>query len=188
MNNIDVTKCEFYNDLECNLYTHTYWESEDTTRDLCKEHQDCLYRRFHALKQENEDLNKLTEELGKIIQCKTGTISTLAQTRDRLKEEVKELNRKLLHETNTEMISEDINNEVLKENKELKEKIKDLQVRKDKYYLQNLQYEKYFSDIIEIFEEIKCIIETASVYSDLKETEAYLRIVELFNEVFKWEG
>ena len=142
---------------------------------------------FEKLKKENKELNELIEELGKIIQCKNGTISTLAKTRDRLKEEVKELNRKLLHETNTEMISEDINNEVLKENKELKERVKDLQVRKDKYYLQNLEYERYFSDIIEIFEEIKYIIETASIYSDFKETEAYLRIVELFNETLKWE-
>lgn len=148
---------------------------------------DKLKQDNEKLKKENEELNKLIEELGKIIQCKNGTISTLAQTRDRLKEKVKELNRELLHETNTEMISEDINNEILKENKELKERVKDLQVRKDKYYLQNLEYERYFSNIIEIFEEIKHIIETASIYSDFKETEAYLRIVELFNETLKWE-
>ena len=41
------------------------------------------------------ELDSLHEELGKIIECKNGTIATLASIRDKLKEENKELKEKL---------------------------------------------------------------------------------------------
>ena len=41
------------------------------------------------------ELDNLHEELSLIIQCKNGTIATLAEIRDKLKEENKELKEKL---------------------------------------------------------------------------------------------
>ena len=44
------------------------------------------------------------------------------------------------------------------ENEELKEYIKDLQVRKDRYYLQVLEYEKQISDWISFYIKVRDII------------------------------
>ena len=48
------------------------------------------------LKAENDELKKLLEEQGKIIDCKTGTIQSLAKIRDELKAEIKELRDSLM--------------------------------------------------------------------------------------------
>ena len=52
-----------------------------------------LKQENEKLKEENKELKELLEEQAEIIQCKTGTIVTLATTRDRLKERIKQLSR-----------------------------------------------------------------------------------------------
>lgn len=45
------------------------------------------------------------------------------------------------------------------ENERLKSQIKDLQIRKDRYYLKGLEQERQISDYITILQEIKAIAE-----------------------------
>lgn len=63
---------------------------------------------INKLKQENAELKVLSEELGKIIECKNGTIATLAKTRDELKAENERLKALLdvLEEDNRKLSKE----------------------------------------------------------------------------------
>jgi len=64
---IDVSECEFYNDVECNAYRQEYWEPQDNTRDLCKEHPICYFKELQREKAMNKrivkDLAKFDEVL-----------------------------------------------------------------------------------------------------------------------------
>lgn len=84
MTEIDVSGCEFKScfDDEC------YSDVGSTENLNCKDNLNCYYRQLKRLEQENQ-------ELGKIIDCKNGTIASLAKVRDELKEENAKLKEKL---------------------------------------------------------------------------------------------
>ena len=54
----NVIECEFYDDLECNAYRQEYWEPQDNTKDLCKEHPNCYFKQLQRVKSENEKLKR----------------------------------------------------------------------------------------------------------------------------------
>lgn len=76
INGIDVSECSYYNK-DNEPYCCEIWDNE------C-EAQNCYFKQFKRLQKENE-------ELGKIIDCKTGTIQSLVKARDDLKQENEEL-------------------------------------------------------------------------------------------------
>lgn len=77
---VDVSECGFLDVhhptklLLCNECNSDFEAME------CKDYTDCYYKQLKRLEQENQ-------ELGKIINCKNGTIANLAKVRDELKEE-----------------------------------------------------------------------------------------------------
>lgn len=84
---VDVSGCEYYQ-IEANeLYPKAqYCGSMRNT--FCENEPNCYYKQLKRLEQENQ-------ELGKIINCKNGTIASLAEVRDKLKEENTKLKEKL---------------------------------------------------------------------------------------------
>lgn len=98
MTEIDVSGCRFLDEYEhCGICKELCEGHCLILQDIeCKTYEDCHYRQLKRLEQENQ-------ELGKIIDCKNGTIASLAKVRDELKEEHKKLKEKL------EKIKEKIN-------------------------------------------------------------------------------
>lgn len=64
----EETKCEFYNNYECNAYYDIYPEPEDCQRDLCRTHEDCYYRQLKRLQTENEELRQIRKDTTDIQQ------------------------------------------------------------------------------------------------------------------------
>lgn len=60
INGIDVSECEFYNNYECDAYRHEYWEPQDNTKDMCKEHENCYFKQLNRLQEENKRLQMLS--------------------------------------------------------------------------------------------------------------------------------
>ena len=96
----------------------------------CKQEGSCSFK-LNWLKSKLQRLKVENEELGKIIQCKTGTIATLVAIRDELKEENKSLEidlkeaLKQLEFSRTHKTVLETETERLKaENEKLKEKFK----------------------------------------------------------------
>lgn len=83
---IDVSGCKHYKIGTCvadYLFTNMNFSEAK-----CKLSPDCYYKQLQRAKEENE-------EQCKIIQCKTGTILSLAKIRDELKAENEKLKQKL---------------------------------------------------------------------------------------------
>ena len=84
MAKIDVRECEYYGET-LNLCTSS---CANTYYYKCEKNPNCYYKQLKRLEQENQ-------ELGKIIECKNGTIASLVQIRDELKQENKKLKEAL---------------------------------------------------------------------------------------------
>lgn len=54
-----------------------------------------IKKQYHKLEQERDELKKLNEEASAIIDCKKGTIASLAKVRDELKQENEKLKKEL---------------------------------------------------------------------------------------------
>ena len=93
INGVDVSGCKYAENsipVDCNI---------DTC--FCYENNNCYYKQLKRLEQENQ-------ELGKIIGCKNGTIASLVQIRDELKQENAKLKEKLEKILNFCKILEDV--------------------------------------------------------------------------------
>lgn len=80
INGVDVSGCEYAEKsipVDCNI-----------DNCFCNENKNCYYKQLKRVETENQ-------ELGKIIDCKNGTIASLAKIRDELKQENKRLKEEL---------------------------------------------------------------------------------------------
>ena len=99
----------------------------------CDEYLECEFKYIDVLKEENE---RLKEELASFMNG------------DYCAEGCKKMNNAF----------RDAHKGILEENEKLKEYIKDLQVRKDRYYLQVLEYEKQISGWISFYIKVRDIV------------------------------
>ena len=102
------------------------------------------------------DMDKYFEELNDMANFKGfGEVKAKEyDITDYLKDD-KELQKEVIKNFLDEIV------ELKAENERLKSQIKDLQIRKDRYYLKGLEQERQISDYITLLQEIKEIAETA---------------------------
>lgn len=70
------------------------------------------------------------------------------------------------------------NAELKAENEKLKAQIKDLQIRKDRYYLKGLEQERQISDCITLLQEIKAIAENGTKTEDYLLGQRYTDLID----------
>ena len=110
------------------------------------------------LEKHHKGLRKQFDELAKRNNTLSLRIEELENENEKLKQQIKkQKNAKIQLKNLDSRFAEDYCN-IKEENEKLKEYIKDLQVRKDRYYLQVLEYEKQISDWITFYIKIKDII------------------------------
>lgn len=81
---VDVSKCDAYKDEHCKYHTSIMFTEDN----LCSNFPNCHYKQLKRIESEKQ-------ELGKIIDCKNGTIASLAKIRDELKQENAKLKKTL---------------------------------------------------------------------------------------------
>ena len=139
------------------------------------EGQNCLYKQLKRLEQESQ-------ELYKIINCKNGTIASLANVKNKLKEE----NAKL-----KELLETRCYNEVEFENKKLKEELAEVNQLKDMYHT---YYRAKHDDIKGIiFKQKEKLDKIKGIATKYSQHEGYLldslftNLVDELNRVLKDE-
>lgn len=134
IDNVNVVECEFYDDLECNAYRQEYWEPQDNTKDLCKCHPNCYFKKLQRLEArhgetvlkmaeaevEIEKLQTENEQILKISDSKNKTITTLELESEQSKEFIR-ISKQLLNQG--EFNFEEVTN-LRSENEKLKKRNK----------------------------------------------------------------
>lgn len=175
---VNVAECEYF------LYRNKEEISERSCGDglVNCEGKNCMYKQLKRLEAENEKLNKLLEEEGKIVQTKTGTIFTLSEQNKVLREENKQMKqenqayRRSIKDTNIVAIVEE-NERLKKEYNELYDKYEQLQSLYQDEHCDNLKYKQALEEIREI------------VNKSISNKDSYFRlllfqpIIEKINEV-----
>ena len=87
---VNVAKCEFFDNYECNIYVNEYWEPQDNTKDMCKWHENCYYKQLKRLEQENKELKEKYSHVLELAKTNADSNEYCLQELEKKYEELKE--------------------------------------------------------------------------------------------------